>query len=377
MTMRIPALQHHKGTNQARVWWNGKDHYLGVYGTPEAQQRYGEFIKQIAGAVPEPEASAPPAELLPLSNGDLALAYIVHAERYYVKNGQQTAEVDCIRSALKPLVDLFAESPAKDFGPLALKAVRQRMIEDKKKCRTFINKSVGRIRRMFRWAVENEMVPATVLVALQAVAPLEAGRCDAADHRPRHAVSDSDIRAVRKNVKPLVRDLMDLALLTGARPGELCLLTGAMIDRSRDVWTATLEDHKMIHKGRQRIIAFGPKAQVILRRYLKTSQNAKLFPISRSTFGNAVKRACEVTFGMPKELRKRKLTPEERAKAKAWRRDHVFTPHWLRHNAASVVRKTDGLDAAQAFLGHSKADTTELYAHLEAEKVVKLARKRG
>lgn len=48
-------------------------------------------------------------------------------------------------------------APANEFGPLALKAVRQRMI-DNGWSRGYINKSIGRIRRCFKWAVENELV---------------------------------------------------------------------------------------------------------------------------------------------------------------------------------------------------------------------------
>jgi len=37
-------------------------------------------------------------------------------------------------------------------------------------------------------------------------------------------------------------------------------------------------------------------------------------------------------------------------------------PHHLRHNAATTARQAGGLETAQVFLGHSKADVTQLYA---------------
>jgi len=46
-------------------------------------------------------------------------------------------------------------------------------------CRNEINKRIGRIKRMFRWGVENELVPSSVLHALEAIRGLAAGRSEA------------------------------------------------------------------------------------------------------------------------------------------------------------------------------------------------------
>ena len=54
------------------------------------------------------------------------------------------------------------------FGPLALKALRKAMI-DAGLARTTINQRVGRIVRLFKWAVENEgWVPPAIHRALKA-----------------------------------------------------------------------------------------------------------------------------------------------------------------------------------------------------------------
>ena len=47
-----------------------------------------------------------------------------------------------------------------------------------------------------------------------------------------------------------------------------------------------------------------------------------------------------------------------------------WTPHQLRHSAATLIRKRHGLDGAQAALGHSRADTTEIYAELDKAKAI-------
>jgi hypothetical protein len=46
---------------------------------------------------------------------------------------------------------------------LALKAVRERMIAAGL-CRSTINANVGRVRRMFRWAVAEEHLPVAVVI---------------------------------------------------------------------------------------------------------------------------------------------------------------------------------------------------------------------
>ena len=44
---RIPGYLLHKPTGQARVRIDGKDHYLGPFGSQESRIKYGELIAQI------------------------------------------------------------------------------------------------------------------------------------------------------------------------------------------------------------------------------------------------------------------------------------------------------------------------------------------
>ena len=351
MTVRIPSYRLHKPSGRAVVTVNGRDFYLGPYGSAESRQAYGNLIaKQASGISLDP--SKPGGDPSGLDVNELVLAFLRHAKTHYQKNGEVTDEYDCVKSAAAPLVHLYGDTASKDFGPLALKAVRERMI-GLAWFRWYINKSVQRIRRIFRFGVENELIEPAVLQRLEAVAPLLEGRTDAVELAPRAAVPQDRIDAVRAHVNERTRDMIDLALLTGARPGELVALTGAMLDRRGDVWTATLADHKMLHMGRKRVLAFGPRALLILRKYLKADPGLRLFPIARATFSNNIKAACD-RLGITR-----------------------FTGHWLRHNAATEIRKSSGLDAAQVVLGHSRADTTQIYAHLDSTRLLEIARLHG
>ncbi len=94
-------------------------------------------------------------------------------------DGTPTGELDNFRDALRPLRRFYGGTPAKDFGPLALRAVREEMIKSGRLARPTINARIGRLRRIFRWAASMELIPGTVVPALETVAPLRRGRCNA------------------------------------------------------------------------------------------------------------------------------------------------------------------------------------------------------
>jgi hypothetical protein len=61
---------------------------------------------------------------------ELILAFWQHAGQRYVKNGKPTSEIRSYRTALRPVRRLYGRAPVADFGPLALVACRQKLIED-------------------------------------------------------------------------------------------------------------------------------------------------------------------------------------------------------------------------------------------------------
>ena len=54
-----------------------------------------------------------------------------------------------------------------------------------------------------------------------------------------------------------------------------------------------------------------------------------------------------------------------------------WSPHRLRHTFATEVRKSFGLEAVQVCLGHSKADTTQIYPERDFAKAAAVARQIG
>src|ERR1700733_4531444 len=163
---RVPSYRLHRPSGQAVVTLNGRDCYLGVFGTAASRAEYDRLIAEwlcSGRQVAQPGG---------LSINELLVAYLRFAKEYYAP---PSTEVAHIKWSIRPLKQLYGRSEANAFGPLALKAVRDQMIASGL-CRREINKRIGRIKRLFAWGVENELVEASVHHGLQAVKGLQAGR---------------------------------------------------------------------------------------------------------------------------------------------------------------------------------------------------------
>lgn len=146
-----------------------------------------------------------------------------------MKDGQPTAEPSNIRHVLRIVRRLYGTTPAKAFGPLALKAVRDEMVRAGN-CRTEINRRVGRIIWMSRWGVSEELVLPSVLEALRAVAGLRRGRSAVREKAPIRPVPDDDVEATIPHLCSRVRAMVELQRLTGMRPGEVVLMRTGNLD---------------------------------------------------------------------------------------------------------------------------------------------------
>jgi integrase len=366
-TTRVPSYRLHKATHQAIVVIKGRTFYLGRYGSVESRAEYnriiGEWIAQGPGA-PAPAPSGREAGS-DLRICELIAAYFSHAESRYRKNGQATSQVDLVKSAMGPLRRLYGDVPAKDFGPKALKAVRQEFIKAGL-CRNEVNRRTRLIVRMFKWAVADEMVPSSVHQGLATVEGLRRGEGDVRESRPVKAVPDAFVDAVLPHVSRQIAAMIELQRLTGMRPGEVVTMRTTDINTSGAIWAYVPMEHKTEHHGKDRIIHIGPKAQAILKLWLKTDLSAFLFS--------------------PREvmaIRKSKARPSRRVKCPKWQPGERYTtksyalairracdkagvpcwaPNQLRHSAATRLRREFGLDVAKAVLGHSSVLTTQVYA---------------
>ena len=173
----LPKYGKHKQSGQARVVLNGRPYLLGPHGSKASRREYDRLVGEwIANGRQAPGRTAD------LTISTLIVRFWEHAQAYYRdSDGHDTREADNFHDALGPLRRLYAPTAAAEFGPLALKAVRCEMLrprrmkdrktgEEKTRpgwSRTYTNRQVARIKQVFRWAAENELVPASVYNALE------------------------------------------------------------------------------------------------------------------------------------------------------------------------------------------------------------------
>jgi integrase len=252
-----------------------------------------------------------------LTIDDLVLLYLAHADEHYQKDGKPTSEVSCIRIALRHLVATAGTERVRAFAPLRLMAVRKSMIEAGY-TRASINQHVGRIVRMFKWAVSREIVPVSVYQALSTVTGLRKGRSKAKESEPVKPVSAAAVGAIRSHVSRQVWAMVQLQILTGMRPGEVSAMRGCDLDMSGKVWEYRPESHKTEHHGKSRIIFIGPRAQAVIRAFLKADLAASLFSPAEARAEFDQKRKAERTSPLTpsQRARKRKATPQKKPGAR-------------------------------------------------------------
>lgn len=319
-----------------------------------------------------------------LTVSELVLAYFRFAQGRYVKYGQPTSEVGCIRQALRPLRQLYGTCTVAEFGPKALKDVRQAMV-DGDRARTSINKDVGRIKRMFRWAVGEELIPVAAYERLRAVPGLCRGQSAAKESGKVAPVPVEHVDAVLPFLPPPVAAMVRLQLLTGTRPQEVTGLRPCEVrDRGDGLWEYTPSVHKTEHHGRDKVILLGPKAQELLRPWLDRDPTDHCFTPAESVAWMKARRRKrpgparqEPPAGLnPKYTRHSYRVAIQRACVRA--KVPVWAPNQLRHTRATQIRAEYGsIEAAKAVLGHTDTRITEIYAERDLGLAAKVMREIG
>jgi integrase len=379
-----PKYRRHKQSGQAIVTLSDglgqrRDVLLGKYGTAKSRAEYGRIIAEWEAA----GRRLPTSTLADLTVNELLLAYWRFAEGYYRKNGKPTKQLDRIKRSLRPVRELYGHTLAKEFGPLALKAVREQMVRADW-TRGFVNCCVGCIKRAFGWGVENELIPPSVYQGLRAVVGLKKGRSEARESQRIRPVADEHVDAALPFLMPPVRAMVEVQRLSGMRPLEVCLMRPRDIDRRHGrSWVYRPESHKTEHHGIHRAVFLGPRAREVLRPFLESRPaDAYVFvPREGMAHFRKVQRQERKSKVQPSQVDRKKrrrlrrspgehYTPDsyrqsifracEAAQVPAWH------PNQLRHSRATEIRREAGLDAARAVLGHTSPAMTEHYAELDA-----------
>ena len=463
----VPQIRRHRPSARAVVTLSGQDHYLGPWPLDQDQPSedvlalYGELIGRWlasgrralakatdASANGKAETDADGKSLLRI-NG-LILRYLDHARGYYTdpETKEPNKEYGNLLLAFRPLAFMHGNTLANDYGPSKLKALRELLIAgynhprhgpQEALSRGVINRRIGMIKRMFKWASSEELVDPTAYYGLQSVGGLKAGRTHARETPRVLPVPLEVVQETLPKLPPHVAGILELMLHTGARPAEICRITPGQIDRTGSLWVYKPRRHKTQHHGKERIILIGPKGQAVLRRFIRVTcprcrcetgrpevlgWGNDLCPdcVRRINAESAYFGACP--FGIPEahgadepifsplrqreerfyRMRKRRRTkvqPSQRNRKKAkpqrlpgtWYTPEVLgravalacrknkIPHWhpnqLRHLAATLIRARHGIEAASTILGHSRLNTTEIYAERNLSLAERIAAEMG
>jgi hypothetical protein len=213
------------------------------------------------------------------------------------------------------------------------------------------------------------------------------------------------------------------------RPGEVIIMRTLDLDMTAKVWLyrpgsdrGRHGKHKTAWRGHQRNILIGPRAQEVLRPWLRlnlteylfqpkdgraahdaerrrmrkskippsparrrTKRNPKRTPGEKyrtSAYANAVMKGCIAAHAEVCAVCKRK----KREQRKAWLErvgqclglpSSCWHPNQLRHAAATDIRKAAGIGAARAVLGHRSPSTTEVYAEIDVSKAAEIIERLG
>ena len=381
---RSPKYRRQKRPNsadQAFVELDGRRHYLGRYGSARSKEAYHRLVAEW-----EANGRRVPVDPNEITVTELVACFWRHAKDYYRdRDGKPSKELANYRLALRSLKTLYGPIRAIEFGPRALKTVREQLVDDGGS-RQYVNRTVNRIWHVFKWAVEEEVVPDSVLRALQAVRGLMHGKLAARESEPVAPVPEAHINAIKGRVSRQVWALVQLQLLTSARGGEQVVLRTVDLDMTGRIWLYRPCVHKTTYRGRERTIYIGSQAQEVIKPFLVgRAIDAYLFsPLEaeRERYAKARTHRHQ-PIGPPRTSRKigARYTSGTYRQAITYgcaaAGVPVWTPHRLRHSAGTYIRKEFGLEGAQIMLGHARADVTQVYAEVNETKALKIAAEIG
>lgn len=262
----LPTYRLHKASGRAVVTLGGRDIYLGLHGTSDSWAEYQRRIRDYVNAgfrLPREEDRAA------LTVQRLCDDYLTFAEREYRHpDGSPTGTVENTKLALRALFEFASDLDAEQFGPRMFLGLREKLVGSGL-ARSTINDRLGIVRRAFKWAAEQERVPASVYHGLCAVRGLRRGRGGARETEPVRPVPDQDIASALPFMPDPVQAIVRLQLLTGARPGEITCMRACDIDRSGKVWIYRPAQHKNSWRGQEREVYLGPRSQDIVRNWMR------------------------------------------------------------------------------------------------------------
>ncbi|MGC9455862.1 MAG: tyrosine-type recombinase/integrase, partial [Phycisphaerae bacterium] len=257
---------------------------------------------------------------------------------------------------------------------------------------------------------------------LQALPGLRRNRSDAPEPEPIKPVAEEYVLRTCEYLSPVVAAMVRVQLYTGMRSGELVQLRPIDVDTTGKVWQYRPPHHKTAYRGHTRVVPIGPRAQKALAPFMtnravdqycfspaeaeawrraeqhrrrKTPLNQGNRPgtnrlknpskkpgdrYDATSYRKAVEKAIRKANREIEDAVRREMAGAKDKDIKAEidrRRLPHWTPHRLRHTAATRIRRDFGLDAARAVLGQRTLAIADRYAEIDQPIAEKAASKLG
>lgn len=268
--MKIPKYRRQTGRDFAFVEFQGKRNRLpGPYGSQKSKQAYAEFLSEISQEK-QPEIITNQMTLLQLCTSFLDWAEINHTPKEY----QHYNRLVSVLGGSK-----FFGIRAVNIGPNIFRQIQQFLIDFRPKqkegyrkppkrwSRQYINKQMDKLKDIFQWAISIELIGPEHLVALDTVQPLKKNRTAAPEAKKVKPVDYSPVHRTIEFAGPVIGAMIELQLVTGMRPGNVCRICPAeIIDRHKKIWAFRPIAHKTEWRGVVLSIPLGPQTQSIIRR---------------------------------------------------------------------------------------------------------------
>ena len=299
---------------------------------------------------------------------ELIEKWAVHAREYYVhKDGTPTSEVNGSLIGLRAFRLLYGSRLVSDLSHPDILRVRDHLVAQHLAVKT-VNSYLGYIRRLMKWALDEALINAQTKAELSQVSNIKRGRTAARDTEEVRPVPPNFIKAVQKAMPPSLADMIQVQLLTGMRPGEVCIMRWDDIEKCKKVWLYRPSDHKNSWRRQPRVVVLGPRAQKILARY---EEQAPFVFSPRLALAERYEAAQKAAVELPRTIGDhwhREAYTRAIARVCESLEIPVWSPNQLRHNCATEVRRRFGIATARAVLGHSFGDAvTDRYSFDAAE----------
>ena len=428
---RLPTIRHFRAKNLAYVLLDGQRHYLGPWGSSHADAAYLKLVRKMAPTLKADQiprgthlglptrSERPTIEVTTV--GHLMHAYRLWALEYYRKNDAPTHAALNVRR-VAALVDELDEggTPLIHADAAWLRSFRAKLCALGNLSRGTVNEYVSIIVRAFGFGAEHHFVRREQHLDLQSLPALRKGRPPAPgiaapkDHRPIEPPSRSSVRRIRRHLGLDVRIMLDLQLLTGMRPNEVCGMRPCHLRRGPNanvllyICPASHNKTDHVEDSHAKHIWLGPRCIKLLkmlwpkgedepffsparsearrRELLAANRSTPHYPSHSKTARTGRRREAGI---LPQSLgemytastyRKacvrageRLLAADVAAGVRPAERFQPFTPYQIRHLRGTIIAEREGLKVARDVLGHKNIQTTLRYVKTRDARLARTA----